>query len=161
MDIQGLTPDTVYFVSDAFAVFSCLGMSVRFLVTIRRGRNQQAPVRKAMFRVGGWIILLFVVLGFFIGIDTANALFHLMWRAGHLRNFGVGFTVLVVGEGLSRDLAIIYAYIERPAAVAVPSVVPVEYPPIPPMPTRGTAEEFARYANSPVPPMPTKKKDLP
>ncbi len=147
----------MYFFSDLFAVLACLVMSLRFYALMRMARHQVILTRKAMVRVGAWIIALFLVLGFFIGADTINLLFHLQLHAGQFRNFGVGATVLIVGQGLLRDLRTIFAAIERPAAVPVPPTVPVEYPPIPPMPTRGTTEEFARYANQPAPPMPVKE----
>ncbi len=152
-----MTDDLIYVTSDTLAVLSCLGMTLRFCLLIRRASGQVAPVRKAMVRVGGWIILLFVVLGFFIGTDTVNLLFHMFWKSGRFRNFGVALTVLIVGLGLGRDLSIIYVYIDRPAHVPIPPHAPVVYPPIPPMPTWGTAEDFAKYANTEAPPMPSKE----
>ena len=151
-----------FVLSDTTAVLSCLAMACRFLWLIRGVSKQLMSVRKAMIRVGVWIMVIFIALGLFIAIDTANLLFHMKLNAGQIRDYGVAVTVLIVGQGLARNLALIFAYIERPTPVPVPRVARVEYPPIPPMPTLPTGsgtDEFAKYANTPAPPMPTKNPE--
>src|SRR6266404_1408062 len=118
--------DPVYFVSDIMAVLACFGMTLRFCLLIHKARYQATSTRKAMVRVYAWVILLLVVLGFFISADTLNLWLDLKLNAGQFRNFGVAVTVLIVGQGLIRNFAIILADIERPAPVPVPPVVPVE-----------------------------------